>query len=114
MPDEHPLTGIARLLQIAAEMQQEFPALPVVGTGYSWLRQFFPQVGAGVIKSGGSSLIGVGRLALAYPDFARDLMDNGALNPKKVCLTCSGCSELLRAGQPAGCVVRDKRVYENR
>jgi 2,4-dienoyl-CoA reductase-like NADH-dependent reductase (Old Yellow Enzyme family) len=114
MPDEHPLTGIARLLQIAAEMQQEFPALPVVGTGYSWLRQFFPQVGAGVIKSGGSSLIGIGRLALAYPDFARDLMDNGALNPKKVCLTCSGCSELLRAGQPAGCVVRDKRVYQNR
>jgi len=40
-------------------------------------------------------------------------MDNGALNPKKVCLTCSGCSELLRSGQPAGCVVRDKRVYRN-
>jgi 2,4-dienoyl-CoA reductase-like NADH-dependent reductase (Old Yellow Enzyme family) len=112
VPGEHPLTSIARLIGLASRTRREFPALPVVGTGYTWLRGFFPHVAAGVIESGGASLIGVGRMAYAYPDFARDLMDKGALDPKKVCLTCSGCSALLRAGGPVGCVVRDRGIYK--
>ena len=112
VPGEHPLTSIARLIGLASRTRREFPSLPVVGTGYTWLRGFFPHVAAGVIESGQASLIGVGRMAYAYPGFARDLMDKGTLDPKKVCLTCSGCSALLRAGGPAGCVVRDKGIYK--
>jgi 2,4-dienoyl-CoA reductase (NADPH2) len=112
VPGEHPLTSIARLIGLASRTRREFPSLPVVGTGYTWLRGFFPHVAAGVIESGGASLIGVGRMAYAYPDFAKDLMDKGALDPKKVCLTCSGCSALLRAGGPTGCVVHDSSIYK--
>jgi len=90
------------------------PDLSVVGTGYSWLRQHFPNVGAGVLGSGGAALVGVGRLALAYPDFARDLMTRGALDARKVCITCSGCSQLMHAGRQAGCVVRDRELYRRR
>jgi 2,4-dienoyl-CoA reductase-like NADH-dependent reductase (Old Yellow Enzyme family) len=111
IPDEHPLTGIDRLLRITGSLQQAFPSLPAVGTGYSWLRHFFPNVAAAVIKAGKGSIIGVGRESLAYPDFARELAENGALDPKKVCITCSGCSRLLRSGGPVGCIVRDKSVY---
>jgi 2,4-dienoyl-CoA reductase-like NADH-dependent reductase (Old Yellow Enzyme family) len=111
LPDEHPLTGVSRLVQSASRLQKEFPSLPVVGTGYSWLRRFLPHVAAGVLGNGGASLIGVGRLAYAYPDFAWDLMEKSALDPKKLCLACSGCSTLLRAGGPVGCIVRDKAIY---
>jgi 2,4-dienoyl-CoA reductase-like NADH-dependent reductase (Old Yellow Enzyme family) len=111
IPDEHPLIGIDRLLRITGRLQQAFPSLPVVGTGYSWLRQFFPNVAAAVIKAGKVSIIGVGRESLAYPDFAGELAENGGLDPKKVCITCSGCSRLLRQGGPVGCIVRDKSVY---
>lgn len=111
VPDEHPLTGVSRLVRLASRLQKEFPSLAVVGTGYSWLRRFFPHVAAGVLTNGGASLIGVGRLAYAYPDFAWDLMDKGALDPRKLCLACSGCSTLLRAGGPVGCLVRDKTLY---
>lgn len=111
VPDEHPLTGVSRLVRLASRLQKVFPSLAVVGTGYSWLRRFFPHVAAGVLTNGGASLIGVGRLAYAYPDFAWDLMDKGALDPKKLCLACSGCSTLLRAGGPVGCLVRDKTLY---
>jgi len=110
-PDEHPLTGVARLVDLAARVQRNFPSLAVVGTGYSWLRRFFPHVAAGVLEKKGASLIGLGRLAYAYPDFLPDLRDKGGLDSKKLCLTCSGCSTLLRAGGPVGCVVRDKAVY---
>jgi 2,4-dienoyl-CoA reductase-like NADH-dependent reductase (Old Yellow Enzyme family) len=111
IPDEHPLIGIDRLLRITGRLQQSFPSLPVVGTGYSWLRHFFPNAAAAVIKAGNASIIGVGRESLAYPDFVRELAENGGLDSKKVCITCSGCSRLLRSGGPVGCIVRDKSVY---
>jgi len=111
LPDEHPLEGVKRLLSITAEAQRSFPDVPVIGTGYSWLRQFFPFVAAGVLKQKEASLIGLGRSAFAYPEAPRDLMDKGFLNPKRVCIACSKCSELLRGGRHAGCVVRDAKVY---
>jgi len=111
VPDEHPLVGVDRLLRISGRLQQAFPSLPVVGTGYSWLRYFFPNVAAAMINAGKSSIIGLGRESLAHPDFARELADQGALDPKKVCITCSGCSRLLRSGGPVGCIVRDKSIY---
>jgi 2,4-dienoyl-CoA reductase (NADPH2) len=110
-PPEHPLTGVARLLKAAAGMQAALPGLPVIGTGFSWLRQHFPGVASGAIGRGDMALAGVGRLAFAAPDFATDLKRDGALSPRKVCVACSHCSELLRAGRPAGCVVRDRGVY---
>jgi 2,4-dienoyl-CoA reductase-like NADH-dependent reductase (Old Yellow Enzyme family) len=110
-PDEHPVEGVQRLLSITAEAQRSFPDVPVIGTGYSWLRQFFPFVAAGVLKQKEASLIGLGRSAFAYPGAPRDLMDTGALDPRKVCIACSKCSELLRGGRHAGCVVRDAEVY---
>jgi 2,4-dienoyl-CoA reductase-like NADH-dependent reductase (Old Yellow Enzyme family) len=111
VPDEHPMAGVARLLRITGEIQQTFTDLPVVGTGYSWLRQFFPNVGAAVVKSGKATLIGQGRGAFAYPDSVKDLADRGFMDPLRVCITCSGCTQHMRDGKPAGCVVRDHEIY---
>jgi 2,4-dienoyl-CoA reductase (NADPH2) len=108
---EHPLVGVARLIRLAGIIQASRPDLPIVGTGYSWLRNFFPNVAAAAVASGRAALIGVGRLAFAYPDFVRDLAERGRLDPGKVCTSCSGCSTLARTGRPAGCVVRDAAVY---
>jgi 2,4-dienoyl-CoA reductase-like NADH-dependent reductase (Old Yellow Enzyme family) len=110
-PDEHPLEGVTRLLAITADLQRSFPEVPVVGVGYSWLRQFFPFAAAAAVRRGEASLIGMGRSALAYPEVPRDLMDSGSLDPKKVCIACSKCSQLLRGGARTGCVVRDAEVY---
>ena len=111
VPPEHPLVGVARLVEMTARLQQAVPALPLVGTGYSWLRQFFPPIAAGAILAGAAGLIGVGRLAFAYPDFARDLVKHGRLNPDKVCIACSGCSQIMRDGGRSGCIVRDRDLY---
>jgi 2,4-dienoyl-CoA reductase-like NADH-dependent reductase (Old Yellow Enzyme family) len=108
---EHPLVGIARHLNLTSELQKALPDLPLVGTGYSWLRHFFPYVGAGAVREGSVSIVGLGRMAFAYPDFARDLMERGTLDPRKSCVGCSGCSELMRDGEQSGCVVRDGDLY---
>ena len=48
-----------------------------------------------------------GRMAFADPDIANRILRDGALDRKKICLACSKCTELMRAGHTPGCVVRD-------
>jgi len=108
---EHPLEGIARMFKLTAEVQREFPEIAMVGTGYSWLRNFMPNVGAAVKKEGGTTIVGGGRMAFAYPDFAKDIIQKGRLDTNKVCIACSACTQIMRDGGTTGCVVRDGKVY---
>ena len=110
-PPEHPLESVARLIRIVGEVQKEFPELPLVGTGYSWLRHYFPNVAAAVVESGAVSLVGQGRGAFAYPDSVNDLARTGKMNPRKTCTGCSGCTQIMIDGGRTGCIVRDKEIY---
>jgi 2,4-dienoyl-CoA reductase-like NADH-dependent reductase (Old Yellow Enzyme family) len=60
-----------------------------------------------MVASGRSAAYALGRGALAYPDFAADLIKRGRMSPRKACTTCSLCSFLLRRQERVGCVVRD-------
>ena len=108
---EHPLTGVHRLIKITGEIQKQFPKIAMVGTGYSWLRNLLPNVAAASKINGLVTLIGGGRMSFAYPDFAKDLIKNGQMSPAKVCVACSACTQIMRDGGMAGCVVRDNKVY---
>jgi 2,4-dienoyl-CoA reductase-like NADH-dependent reductase (Old Yellow Enzyme family) len=110
---EHPLLGVSRLLALGAAIQAEVPSVPVVATGLSWLRQFWPPVAAGLLKTGGAQLAGLGRGMFAYPDAPADLIARGALEPAKCCIACSRCTELMRMGSTAGCAVRDHPLYSS-
>ena len=110
-PPEHPLEGVARLLRVAGIMQAAVPDVLLVGTGYSWLQQHIPHVGAAIVRAKKAALIGLGRCAFAYPDAVVDLMERGHLDAAKVCVACSCCSQLMRDGGCAGCVVRDGEIY---
>lgn len=109
--NEHPLHGIVRFVNIVREMQESLPELPMVGAGTAWLRHLAPKVAAGIIGQGWATLFGYGRGAFAYPDMPKDIMAAGAMDKKKVCVACSGCSELMRAESPTGCIIRDRDYY---
>jgi 2,4-dienoyl-CoA reductase-like NADH-dependent reductase (Old Yellow Enzyme family) len=111
IPPEHPMEGVSRLLSLTAALQEDFPDLPVVGTGYSWLRQYYPHVGAAILGDKKASFVGTGRNAIAYPYAPVDLMEKGKMDPKKVCISCSRCTELMRMGGVVGCVMKDKEIY---
>ena len=110
-PDEHPLAGIARFASITRQIQEAIPQTPLVASGYTWLRHHMPHVAAGVIASGWASLIGQGRGAFAYPDSVGDTIQKGAMDPRKCCVTCSACTQIMRDGGRTGCVVRDSKTY---
>ncbi len=115
---EHPLYGVARHFRCTAAIQQAYPDLNIVGTGYSWLQQYLINAGAANIRDGRVTIVGSGRGALAYPDFVKDVNDTGEMIRKKVCITVSYCVALMRGkhnelGQFAsGCVPRDKMYAE--
>ena len=111
LPDEHPLEGVARLFDQVRQIQQAVPDMVIIGTGYSWLRHYFGYSAAANIRREWTTVVGVGREALAYPDFAKDLLTRGKLDPKKTCVTCSLCSQVMREGGPTGCVIFDCDLY---
>ncbi len=114
---EHPLIGVDRHSRLAAKVQESFPWLPVVGSGYSWLQTFAFQAGAANIAAGWTSFVGIGRGALSQPDFGRRLAHGEPLDRKRICRTFSYCTALMRSkhndmGQfPTGCPPFDKDVY---
>lgn len=110
-PAEHPLEGIQRLVNGIGYIQKNFPDIFVVGTGYSWLREFGINLGAGTIERGYAKLIGFGRQLFAYPDFPVDLFEKGGFKRNKSCIACTKCSDIMKAGGTAGCVVRDSKIY---
>jgi 2,4-dienoyl-CoA reductase-like NADH-dependent reductase (Old Yellow Enzyme family) len=114
---EHPLTGVDRHFRISGELQQAFPDLPMVGTGYSWLQIYALNAAARNIETGRIRIFGLGRGTLSYPDFAVDALEKGSLDEIRVCKTLTYCTFLMRQknhplGQfPAGCPPFDKLVY---
>jgi len=109
---ESGLAGVARHFGLAEAVQRAFPDLPVVGTGYSYLRHFAIEAGEANLRAGRVAFVGLGRGAIAYPDFARDAA-SGGMARAKACITASFCTTLMRSkgnalGQFAtGCVPRD-------
>ena len=110
VPQEHPLESAARLFSLAADIQAAAGKIPVVGTGYTWLRRFIPNAGAANIALGRCGFVGIGRSGFAYPDAPRDMLA-GKMSAEKCCVTCSKCTQIMRDHGKTGCVIKDSDVY---
>jgi 2,4-dienoyl-CoA reductase (NADPH2) len=111
VPAENPLEGVMRMINGTALFQKRFRTISFVGSAYSWLRQYAPHAGAAVLKNGGASFIGFGRNSFAYPSMPSDIINRGKADPAKCCITCSGCTRLIRNFKPGGCVIKDREIY---
>ena len=111
IPDEHPLESVARLFHFSEQIQKAAGEIPIIGNGYSWLRQFIPNCGAANVASGKISMVGLGRESFAYPDAPGDILEKGGMDPKKCCIACSKCTQIMRDHGRTGCVVRDSQIY---
>ncbi len=110
---EDPLVGVARQIQVTAELKAAFPDLTMVGSGYSYLQDWLPNVAGAVIKRGMADFIGLGRMALSYPHLPADLLAGGPLQRKRICRTFSDCTTAPRNGMVSGCFPLDN-FYKSR
>ncbi len=104
LPPETPAVGLARFETIEKHIKDTFPTLTVVGSGLSYYRDDLMVQAERQLTEGVCDLVGFGRMWLAYPTFYRDFLQ-GSFTPKKTCLACSKCTELMRAGCVSGCAV---------
>jgi 2,4-dienoyl-CoA reductase-like NADH-dependent reductase (Old Yellow Enzyme family) len=111
VPEEHPLESTQRLFSFTETIQKAAASVPVVGNGYSWLRQFIPHAGAANLAAGHCSVVGLGRSAFAYPDLPADVFRTGEAKKEKCCTACSRCTQIMRDHGRTGCVIRDSGVY---
>jgi len=108
LPTEHPLYGVNRLLNLATLIKNHLPDdMIVVGSGYSYLRQFAGYIAAGMAHEKRVDICAFGRMALANPDFPKQIFQDGIIDREQVCITCSKCSEFMKLGQNVGCATRD-------
>ena len=105
-PGEHPLEGVARMLNGTAQLKAAVPGMTIVSSALTYLGVAAPDVAAAYIERGDFDLAGFGRTVFAYPDFANDILAGG-MKREKCCIACSKCTELMRAGSTPGCVIRD-------
>ncbi len=112
-PPEDPLVGVARLLAGAAAIAAARPDVTVVATGFSYLQEWLPHVASAVVRDGGAALVGIGRMALSYPDLPADVLAGRALDRKRLCRTFSDCTTAPRNGLVSGCYPLDPMYKEH-
>lgn len=110
---EDPLLGVARLVGATAELKRRHPELIMVGSGYSYLQEWLPNVAQAVVRQNQADCIGLGRMVLSYPELPADVLSGGTLKRRKICRTFSDCTTAPRHGMVSGCYPLDE-FYKQR
>ena len=111
VPSEHPLAGVARMIREVGKVKKEVPGMIISASAPSYLREYAGYYAAGAIEEGLCDQMLFGRMSFADPDFANEILMNGTIDPKRACLACGKCGDLIRASRPTGCVIRGDRLY---
>lgn len=104
---EDPLCGVARLLGTARALKQAVPAAVVVSSGWTYLQDYLPQVAQACLRAGWFDAVGLGRMALSYPDLPADVLAGRGLDRRRLCRTFSDCTSAPRQGMVSGCYPLD-------
>jgi 2,4-dienoyl-CoA reductase-like NADH-dependent reductase (Old Yellow Enzyme family) len=113
LPPEDPLVGVARQIEATARLKAAFPGMVFVGSAYSYLQEWLPNVAQRVVADGKADFVGLGRMVLSYPELPKDVLAGRPLDRKRICRTFSDCTTAPRNALPSGCYPLD-RFYAGR
>jgi NADPH2 dehydrogenase len=114
LPPEDPLIGVARQMFVTRYLKQLFPDFTLVGTAYTYLQEFLPNVAQAAAREGWTDFVGLGRMVLAYPELPRDILRGGPIQTKRMCRTFSDCTTAPRNGLVSGCYPLDPYYKKSR
>jgi NADPH2 dehydrogenase len=106
-PPEDPFIGVMRHINVVRELKESFPDFCLMGSGYTYLQEFFPNVAQAVVRQGWVDVIGLGRMVLSYPELPLDILHGRATQKKRICRTFSDCTTAPRNGIVSGCYPLD-------
>jgi len=104
-----PLIDVERQVQAVREIKARAPReLYVIGSGYTYLQEFLPNVAQAVVRERWADAIGLGRAVLSYPAMLTDAIHGRTVEKKLICRTFSECTTAPRNGLVSGCYPLDK------
>ncbi len=103
--------GMKRIYDVTKEITSTFPDMKFVVSALTYEGENAVDYAEKLLGEGVGDIAGFGRMTFAYPTFYKDYLEKGTLDRNKVCIKCSKCSELMRAGTVSGCVIRDSECY---
>ena len=103
--------GMKRVYDVTKEIVSAFPDMKFAVSALTYESENAVQYAEKLLGEGVGDFAGFGRMTFAYPTFYKEYVEKGQLDKKKVCIMCSKCSELMRAGTVSGCVIRDSEEY---
>jgi NADPH2 dehydrogenase len=106
-PPEDPLVGVARQMEVTHGLKAQFPGLIIMGSAFSYLQEFLPNVAQAAVRESWVDLVGLGRMVLTYPEILWDATQGLPLQRKRICRTFSDCTTAPRNGLPSGCYPLD-------
>lgn len=105
---EHPLYNVGRHILAVRRFKELCPDLLVVGSGYSCLQEYLPNVGEYSLAHGWTDFVGIGRMVLSYPDICSDVLAGRPLDRRRICRTFGDCTNAPRHGMISGCYPLDE------
>jgi len=106
------LVGVARHIAVGNELHGSVSKLACVGSGYSYLQEYIPNVAQAVIRQKRIDFVGLGRSALSYPEFPADILNGRVIDRKHICRSFSDCTTAPRKGLISGCYPLDEYYKE--
>ncbi len=103
LPPNDPLVDVARMIDATAALKARHPDMVMVGSGYSYLQDWLPNVAQSEVRNGRVDLVGIGRMALSYHDLPADILSGTEIDRRRICRTFSDCTTGPRNGLISGC-----------
>ena len=103
--------GMKRVYDVTKEITDAFPDMKFVVSALTYEGENALDYAQRLLDEGIGDFAGFGRMTFAYPEFYKDYLEKGSPDKSKVCIKCAKCTELMRAGIVAGCVIRDSGCY---
>lgn len=102
-PPEDPMVGIARQMAVVRKIKEACPETTFVGSAYTAIQDWLPNVAQAAVREGWVDLVGLGRMVLSYPDMPLDVLSGNPPKTKMICRTFSDCTTAPRNGMVSGC-----------
>ncbi len=109
---EDPTIGAFRQIAALAEIKKLVSGMQMIGSGYTCLQEWLPQVGEYVVQNGMADYVGIGRMVLSYPELCADQLQGRGLDKRRICRTFGDCTTAPRNGLVSGCYPLDHYYKE--
>lgn len=106
-PPEDPYVGVMRHIAVVRDLKAAFPDMCLMGSGYTYLQEYLPNVAQAAVRRAMVDVVGLGRMVLSYPEMPLDVLAGRPVQRKRICRTFSDCTTAPRNGLVSGCYPLD-------